>query len=180
MCLTSELRPKEGSDKGESPLEARNNGGVSAAWGRLHAPNKRVHVRLVKKHGDHVTGWLHHPDHPLTQQCCVGVLKVAYAKATICNETTYRAPGKESAPPSGIYLAPEKAPHGPLKSASYPCQHSKDQHKIGRALAANLVFRVTCPPTADPGTEQGAPQLVSLSVWHTSTPTLWKARSPRR
>ena len=157
MCPISELRLEEGSDKGESPLEARNNGGVSAVQGRLHAPNKRVHVRLAKKHGDHVTEWLHHPDHPLTQQCCVVVLKVAYTKTTICNGKAYRAPGEESAPSSGIYLVPEKAPHGPPKSASYPCQHSKEQHKIGRALVASLVFGVAYPPTADPGTEQGVP-----------------------
>ena len=115
MCPISQLQPNERLDKRENSAESRNNRGVSAAWGLSLVPVQGVPVRLADKHGDHVTGWLHHPDHPLTQQCRVGVLKVAYAKVTMCDGPAYHAPSDKGAPPlSGICLAPEKTPHSPL------------------------------------------------------------------
>ena len=105
MCLISQLRPKKGSDKRESPPEARNNGEVSVARGRPHAPVKGVLVRLAEKHGDHVNGWLHHLDHPLTHQCRVGVLKVAYVKATRCDGPVYCVQGDKGAPPPKRHIS---------------------------------------------------------------------------
>ena len=125
MYLISQLRPKESSDKQESPPEARHNGGVSSARGRPHALFKGVLVCLAEKHRDHVIGWFHHPDHPLTQHCHVDVLKVVCAKTTICDGPANRAPGDKGAPPSGICPTPKKAYHGPLELALYPADIRK-------------------------------------------------------
>ena len=44
----------------------------------------------------------------------VGMLKVVYAKATMCDGLVYRALSDKGAPSSGICLALKKASHGPL------------------------------------------------------------------
>ena len=110
MCPISQLRPKERPDKRENPLEACTNNEVFAAGGCPHAPVKRALVRLAERHGDHVTGWLHHPDHPLTQQCRVGVLQVAHAQ------------GRHVRRASKLCSRPQGHPPPPPRAASVLCQ----------------------------------------------------------
>ena len=116
-CPISQLRPAKRSDERENPSKARNERGISASRVRPYALIEGVHVLLAKKRRHHISGQLHHPYHPLTQQCRVGVIQVSYAKATMCDGSTHHRPSNQGTPPRGLCPTLEKPPHGSLKSA---------------------------------------------------------------
>ena len=134
-------------------------GEVSMVWGRPLASVKGVPIRLVEKHGDHVTGWFHHLDHPLTLSCwyAEGGVRQGHHVRRACIPCS-----KRQGRPLERHLSGAKKSFSwpPLARAVPTPQHSKDQtyYRSG--------WRRGVPSPKLAGLRARAYAPTNLPIWH--------------